>query len=70
MRLSFLDILRSIFALARLALSSKFRMRSRYWKWRDETAFGLNSSSIPRGARLHAMLEYGAWVARMRQLMR
>lgn len=68
-RLSLLDTLRAILALTRLAVSSKFRLRGKYWKWRDETAFG-SGPSISRWSRWHSMLEYGAWVARMRHLTR
>jgi len=54
-----------------LGLATRFRLRGRYWSWRNETAFGADRSAWPATAeRRRAALEYGAWVGRMRALAR
>lgn len=61
---------RALVMLARIAVESRLRLRSRYWCWRDETAFGHGQWPIDAKARREALLEYGDWVRRMRGLMR
>ncbi len=57
-----------VWELGRLASASRFRMRSGYWRWRYETAFGSDPSARPGAiARLHALLDYGRWVYRMKR---
>ena len=59
----------ALWQLARLAVLSKFKLRGAYWKWRADTAFGTDVGRMPsRAARLLAVLDYGAWVGRMRRL--
>ena len=59
----------ALWQLARLAVLSKMKLRGAYWKWRRDTAFGTNASTMPsRAARFKAILEYGAWVGQMRRL--
>ncbi|MDA1008081.1 MAG: hypothetical protein O2800_03630 [Planctomycetota bacterium] len=61
--------IRALCALARLAISTKLRLRGRYWTWRKETAFGKDQGvSLPAHERRRALIEYGDWVARMRAL--
>ena len=65
-------MIRSLLGLLRLGLSTRFRVNGAYWKWRKETAFGVDESkwgaSTPTEAeRRRAMLEYAAWAQRMRR---
>ncbi len=54
-----------------LGWKTGFRMRGPYWRWRMETAFGTDAARMPTAAaRRRAVLEYGAWVGRMRALAR
>lgn len=69
-RLTMLAMVRAALALARIAVQSRGRLRSRYWLWRNETAFGNGKWTVSRAQRLHALLEYGDWVWRMRTLTR
>jgi len=69
-RLTMLAMVRGSLALVALALQSRGKMRSRYWQWRNETAFGNGKWPVSRAQRLHALLEYGDWVWRMRSLTR
>ena len=51
-----------------MALRSGFRMNSAYWRWRMDTAFGHDlSRRPPLSQRMHAMLDYGRWVWRMKR---
>jgi hypothetical protein len=60
-----------LWELLRLALASGLRMRSSYWMWRYETAFGTNPTRQPsRWQRWKAMIRYGRWVHRMRRYTR
>lgn len=60
-----------IWELFLLAAKSRFRMRSSYWRWRYETAFGHDPDRhTTRRERLHALIEYGKWVHRMKKLTR
>ncbi|MSR29538.1 MAG: hypothetical protein EXS03_08200 [Phycisphaerales bacterium] len=70
MRLTPLEVLRALIALARLCVITKFRLRGRYWTWRRATAFGSGEGSIPLLQRLHSVLEFGAWAAKMRRISR
>ncbi len=76
MQLTLLDKVRAIFALARLGVTTRFRFKGAYWSWRNETAFGSHDADFARDKRIslrdhcHAVLEYGAWVARMRRWMK
>ncbi|MBX3374853.1 MAG: hypothetical protein KF817_13565 [Phycisphaeraceae bacterium] len=64
----FLDTVGGVCALLRLGVQTRFRFRGPYWSWRTETAFGHDRSAWPpRRARLHAALEYGRWMHRMRR---
>ncbi|MCE9619737.1 MAG: hypothetical protein K8R92_07485 [Planctomycetes bacterium] len=59
----------ALWQLARLGAILRFRFHGAYWKWRRETAFGAAAERMPpRLARWRAVLEYGAWVGRMRRL--
>ncbi len=69
MRLSACDTIRAILSLARLAVVSRFNFGSAYWAWRRETAFGKHERTLSLKERVHSILEYGAWVWRMRRLM-
>lgn len=63
-----IDTIGGIYELARLALISRFRMRSAYWRWRFETAFGSDTAKRPNWiARMRATIDYGRWVHRMRK---
>ncbi|MEL6496924.1 MAG: hypothetical protein AAF937_04695 [Planctomycetota bacterium] len=57
-----------VVGLWRVGRATRFRMRGRYWSWRNETAFGAGRPT-PR-TMLSALLEYGAWTRRMRRLGR
>lgn len=62
------ETLGGIWELMLLALKSRLRMNSPYWKWRNETAFGTDSAKRPPlRERVHAILEYGKWVHRMKR---
>jgi len=52
----------------RLGVATRFRLRSPYWRWRMETAFGADPARRPGRLRLlrHA-IEYAAWTTRMRR---
>lgn len=66
-----LETLGGLWALFRLALTSRFRLRGRYWTWRYETAFGRDPDRFTtRRQRLHAMIDYGRWLHRMRRFTR
>lgn len=58
-----------LWQLARLLALSRGRLRGKYWRWRQETAFG---RGMPAGRResLKATLDYGRWIARVRKLAR
>lgn len=60
------DTLGGLYELARLAVISRFNMRGAYWRWRLETAFGQGYPETRREL-IHAVLEYGRWVRRMRR---
>ena len=47
---------------------SRFRLRGRYWAWRETTATGTDDP--PRTERLRATLEYARWLERMRRISR
>lgn len=53
------------------AARAGFRMKSSaYWRWRDDTAFGHDPARRPPFMqRMHAMLDYGRWVWRMKRRM-
>ncbi len=55
--------------LLRLLVLSRFRIRGRYWRWREETAFGRGRPQNRRET-IKALLEYGRWMARVRKLGR
>jgi hypothetical protein len=66
-----LDTLGGLFELARLGVRTRFRLSGPYWRWRRETAFGADPSRRPPWRQqLHAILEYGRWVHRMRRHVR
>jgi hypothetical protein len=65
---SMIETLGGVWELTRLAAASRFRLRSRWWRWRNETAFGAEPAlRPPLRRRLGAMLDYGRWVYRMRR---
>lgn len=51
-----------LFALLRLAAQTRFRLKGAYWTWRQDTAFGNGQPA----SKLVSVLDYGAWVHRMR----
>ncbi len=58
-----------LWELLLLAARSRFRMRSRYWNWRRETAFGGGAGDRPTPAEVRrAVIDYGRWVFRMKRL--
>ncbi len=62
------DTIGGLWELGRLAAASRFRLSNRYWRWRDETAFGNDPAVRPGSiARWRAMLDYGRWVYRMKR---
>lgn len=70
-QVTFADTCRALVALARLGIQTRGRVRGAYWRWRMETAFGTDPSRMPpRAERWKSVIEYGAWVHRMRALMR
>lgn len=64
-----IESLSGCWQLLRLLILSKFRIRGRYWHWREETAFG-RGRPANRAETLKAALEYGRWMARVRKLGR
>jgi hypothetical protein len=57
-----------MWCLLSLALRGALSRRSRYWKWRQETAFGSDAARRPAiRQRVRAMLDYGRWVYRMKR---
>jgi len=63
-----IETIGGVWELARLAAASRLRLRSGYWRWRYETAFGNDPLVRPRvAARWRATLEYGRWVHRMKR---
>ena len=55
--------------LMRLGIRTRFRFRGPYWRWRVETAFGADPASRPpRRQMMHAALDYGRWIRRMRRM--
>ncbi|PHQ81201.1 MAG: hypothetical protein COB69_04615 [Phycisphaera sp.] len=55
--------------LLRLLILSRFRLKGRYWVWRNETAFGTGKPT-QRSETIKAALDYGRWMARIRKLGR
>ena len=49
-----------------VAVGARGRLRSRYWAWRKQTAFGPGSPE----SRLRFILEFGDWARRMRRFER
>jgi hypothetical protein len=65
---SVLESFGGVWELLVLAFKSRLRMNSPYWKWRNETAFGSDPSKRPPlRERIHAIMEYGKWVRRMKR---
>lgn len=55
--------------LLRLGFATRFRMRSSYWQWRMQTAFGTDRRQWPGLLRrIKLTLDYAAWTSRMRRL--
>lgn len=62
------DTIGGLWELLRLGWITRFRFRGPYWRWRMETAFGSDvSRRPPRRQMIHAVLDYGRWVHRMRR---
>ena len=53
-------------ALLSLAARGRYRPRSRYWRWRRETAFG-GPRKLTRRERAHAQREFALWARAMRR---
>ncbi len=62
------DTLGGLWELVLLAILARFRLRSGYLRWRDETAFGTDPANRPSlSRRLGAMIAYGRWVYRLKR---
>ena len=61
------DGISGLCSLLWLLLKARGRLRSRYWAWRRETAFGAGPTPSP-GALLGPMWDYARWVGRMRRI--
>ncbi len=55
-----------LLGLFAVGAATRFRLRGRYWQWRDETAFGRGRP--PAGELRAAALDYGRWTRAMRRL--
>ena len=63
------DLLGTMLELLRTGLRTLRPRESRYWAWRAETAFGVDRDNWPnRRERLGAILRFGRWSYRMKQL--
>jgi hypothetical protein len=63
-----IETIGGLYELFRLGVITRFRFRGPYWTWRMETAFGIDPAQYPPfSARLHAALDYGRWVYRMKR---
>ena len=63
-----IETIGGVWELVRLVVASRLRLRSGYWRWRYETAFGGDPSQRPPlPARCRALLDYGRWVYRMKR---
>ncbi|MFG0329769.1 MAG: hypothetical protein ACF8PN_07725 [Phycisphaerales bacterium] len=60
------DFVAGVWGLLLMGFATGFRLRGRYWRWRDETAFG--GFKVERGSKWRAALHYGQWVTRMRRM--
>lgn len=67
--LSLIETAQGCWQLLRLLILSRFRLKGRYWTWRDETAFGRGKPAM-RSEYVKATLDYGRWMARMRKVGR
>lgn len=56
----------AVWSLAVQQVMTGLRPRGAYWTWRWETAFGRGIP--PRGELLRGLIDYGAWIARMKRL--
>ena len=65
------DTLGGLWELALIAVRSRGRLGSGYWKWRAETAFGSDPTRRPPvHQRLRQVMAYGRWVHRMKRMSR
>ena len=65
-----LETLGGAWQLLLLAIRSRGRLNSPYWKWRKETAFGIDPTKRPPWSeQCRAILDYGRWVHRMKRRM-
>jgi hypothetical protein len=65
------EILGGLWQLFAIAVRMRLRLRSSYWRWRHETAFGSDPRRYTtRWQRFLAMIEYGRWVHRMKRANR
>jgi hypothetical protein len=63
-----LETIFGLWELLRLAVRSRGRLASPYWRWRAETAFGTDPATRPGwAARARQVIRYGCWVHRMRR---
>lgn len=62
----FLETIGGVLELLRLGLLTRFRFKGRYWRWRQETAFGRGYPAT-KGELISAVLAYGRWAHRMRR---
>ena len=61
-------IIESMLGLIAIAIGQRGRLRSAYWSWRRETAFGPpEERSLARKTRWKAMLAFGRWSWLMRR---
>lgn len=63
-----IDTLGGLWELALMAMRSRCRLRSRYWRWRRETAFGNDPEHMPPAAeRRRQILAFARWAYRMKR---
>ena len=64
----FIETIGGLWQLFRLALREGLGLRGPYWRWRQETAFGVDRQRWPSfRSRLGAVLDYGRWLHRMKR---
>ena len=62
-------VIEGCLGLLLLVIAHKGRFKREYWRWRQETAFGVDGkANLSRGARWKAILAFGQWSWRLRKL--
>ncbi len=56
--------IRAVIGFGLVLVASRGRLWGRWWKWRQETAFGSNPQAVPGSMRRHAMRDFFAWIYR------